>query len=167
MNNQTDQSAATGPFLWWLALIVATLGGLIAPVARVSGIFSDSELRFVSWPMTALVTILFVRMLFDRDCRRAIDAANAERQGNGPNRWRGLFRDPIWGLFGSRCGIGYLPKARAALMVEFVVMLIFSGRNGLNLQPPLILTAAFAIVTPLMLAQLKNHYPSVTAVNPS
>ena len=74
-----------------------------------------------------------------------------------------LFHDPVWGLFGSRAGGRYLTWARVILMVEFMIMMLLNGGDGLH-QPFLIATASFAIVTVLILAQLKNHYPACTCV---
>src|SRR5438445_4171200 len=103
--------------LYLPALVVAALG---AAVVALSAFVQPLRAALVH-PLTliegAVTVALFLRMLFDPQCRRGIDAANIELRAGRP--WpsgRGIkFADPEWGLFGSRSGNRPLQVIRALL----------------------------------------------------
>jgi hypothetical protein len=159
MDNQSTHGTVLERYARWLGLVVASVDAVVAPTARVSHLFTDVVLSALAWVSAGVLAILFLRILFDRECHRAVNAANAELNGNNPFAWRWIsLRDPTWGLFGSRAGGGYLAKLRVVLIVEFVLLVIAEGWG--RPQPLLIASAAFGIVTLLTIAQLKDHYPA-------
>ncbi len=96
-----------------------------------------APVRFILLPGTIFVAatavLLFVRMLFSRTYRRGVDAANREMQGNDP--WPGRpkkFRDPDWGLFGSRTGGPALLWLRAVLVLGVLPMGLLQNWIGME-----------------------------------
>lgn len=96
-----------------------------------------APVRFILLPGTIFVAatavLLFVRMLFSRTYRRGVDAANREMQGNEP--WPGRpkkFRDPDWGLFGSRTGGPALLWLRAVLVLGILPMALLQNWIGME-----------------------------------
>jgi hypothetical protein len=98
----------------------------------------------------------------DPASHHAIKAANREMQRNESVGFRliSLF-DEEWGLFGTKCGNGYLLALRCVLFVEFLIALVATPTiRSLYGAAPLILAAlGFAISILLSLDQLKDHYP--------
>jgi hypothetical protein len=93
--------------------------------------------RFILLPGTIFVgataVLLFVRMLFSRTYRQGVDAANREMQGDDP--WPGRpkkFRDPDWGLFGSRTGGPALLWLRAVLVLGTLPMGLLQNWIGME-----------------------------------
>ncbi|MDF7776915.1 hypothetical protein P1X14_16780 [Sphingomonas sp. AOB5] len=96
-------------------------------IAAFAGIVSVASILFdavrpIVFPVTILAggtaVLLFVRMLFSRTYRQGVYAVNREAQGNDP--WPGRarkFRDPEWGLFGSRAGSPALLWLRAVFIL--------------------------------------------------
>jgi hypothetical protein len=130
--------------LYWPALIVATVGAGLVAIGAVSEPVRETLARPVTYVAAGVTVILFLRMLFDPACRRGIDAANKEIQGERPfaPRWSG-FSDNEWGLFGSRTGDRPLQLIRAILFIEFVVALLLASEGATDLL--LLATASFAV----------------------
>lgn len=96
-----------------------------------------APIRVVLLPGTIFVgataVLLFLRMLFSRTYRRGVDAANREMQGNDP--WPGRpkkFRDPDWGLFGSRTGSPALLWLRAVLVLGILPLALLQNWIGME-----------------------------------
>ncbi len=148
--------------LYFPALVVAALGAALVAI----GAFVQPLRAVVVYPMTLIVAamaiVLFLRMLFDPQCRRGIDAANAELRGGRP--WptarRIKFSDPEWGLFGSRSGNRPLQVVRAALLLEFIVTLLLTGKGRTDLL--LLAAASFAVAMALTIIHvgLNTHTQS-------
>ena len=159
MHDQSTIGTAVERYARWIGLATASVDAIVAPVARVSHLFSEVVLSALAWMSAGVLAFVFLRILFDRACHRAVNAANAELNGNNPFAFRRVsLGDPTWGLFGSRVGGGYLAVLRVALFAEFVLLLIAEGYG--RPQSLLIASAAFGIVTLLTIAQLKDHYPA-------
>ena len=105
--------------------------------------------------------MLFMRMLFDPQCRRGIDAANTELRGGqplSPFHFRRIgFFDPQWGVFGSRVGERPLQLVRTVLFFEFIVALVLTGRGRSDLL--LLAAAAFAVAMMLSIIHLGLNTP--------
>ena len=132
--------------LYWPALIIAALGAAVVPISAL-----DAPVRsLVLFPMTYTVSVtiaaLFARICFDPACRRGIDAANKEIQGDHPFRFRWMMFDREWGLFGSREGPRSLQLVRVILAIEFVTAMIFIGGDIL-----LLAAGSFAVTIALTL----------------
>ena len=81
----------------------------------------------------ATAVFLFLRMLFSRTYRRGVDAINREMQGDDP--WPGKpkrFRDPDWGLFGSRTGPPALLRLRAMLYLGLFPIALLQNVIGVE-----------------------------------
>lgn len=96
-----------------------------------------APVRVVLLPGTILVgataVLLFLRMLFSRTYRRGVDAVNREMQGRDP--WPGRpkkFRDPDWGLFGSRTGSPALQWLRAVLVIGILPLALLQNWIGME-----------------------------------
>ena len=119
----------------WLYLPAITIAALCAVVIAITPFVASVRTTLVRpsvYIAAAMAVVLFVRILFDPKCRRGIDAANLELRGGRPwPGWRSIeFFDPEWGLFGSRMGSPTLLRVRAVLFVEFILVMVLSGRNG-------------------------------------
>ncbi|WP_294305904.1 hypothetical protein [uncultured Sphingomonas sp.] len=105
----------------------------------------------------ATAVLLFVRMLFSRTYRRGVDAANREMQGNDP--WPGRpkkFRDPDWGLFGSRTGGPALLWLRAVLFLGILPMGLLQSWIGMEVVRLWFASTFVAIELSLMHAALSQ-----------
>lgn len=135
--------------LYFPALVVAVAGGATVAFAAIYPPVG-ALVRPVTYVCTAATLVLFLRMLFDPRCHRAIGAANREMHGDQPfgAKWPKL-SDPQWGLFGSRAGDKSLLFIRAALFCEFGVAMLLSG-----VRPDLTLLAAASFGVAIMLSLL-------------
>jgi hypothetical protein len=126
-----------------LCFWIAVLAGLLS----IASIFF-APARSIVYPATLFVgataALLFLKMLFTRTIRRGVDAANREMQGDDP--WPGKpkkFRDPEWGLFGSRTGTPTLFLLRAVLSIGILPLALIEPWIGTG---PVVLWLAGAFV---------------------
>ena len=149
--------------LYFPALFVAASGAFVVVISP----FSERIRSDFVFPLTlvaaATTIFLFLRILFDAQCRRGIDAANAEIRGD--RQWPSAspikMSDPEWGLFGARTGTRALRVLRAVLLFEFVVALILSTRDGFDLL--LLAGASFAVAVALSLTYIGLNTPAKRA----
>src|SRR5437868_12296671 len=111
--------------LYFPSLAVALAGGAAVVF---SALYQPARAAVVG-PMTyvcaSVALVLFVRILLDPRCHKAIAAANREMHGDQPfrSKWPQL-DDPQWGLFGNRAGDRLLLSVRALLLCEFGIALL-------------------------------------------
>ena len=113
---------------FWIAAFAGLASGASILFAPVRVILLPGTI-FVS----ATAILLFLRILFSRTYRRGVDAANREMQGEDP--WPGRpkkFRDPVWGLFGSRTGSPALLWLRAVLVLGVLPMGLLQNWIGMD-----------------------------------
>ena len=131
--------------LYWPALLVASVAGAILAISASFELARAVLVRPATIVTAGVAFVLFLRMLFDPQCHRGIDAANKEIQGDQPFRFRWIRPlDPQWGLFGSRTGMRSLQAVRAVILFEFITTLFLAGKNETDLL--LLAVSAFAVV---------------------
>ena len=145
------------------ALVLAALGAAIALIGTFSEPVRETLVRPMAIIAMAAVILLFLRILFDPQCRRGIDAANVElRDGSPwPGRFRIMFFDPEWGLFGSRMGGRSLQLIRTVLFLEFVVALVLTRNDNTDLL--LLAAGSFAMTIMLTIIHVGLNTQSQSA----
>lgn len=139
----------TPRWLYWPSLLVAALGGAVVVVAVIFEPPQEMIVRPLAILAAAIVTLLFLRMLFDPACHRGIEAANREMMGGQGFQFRLMpILDPQWGLFGSRGGTPLLLAVRGILFIEAIVTM-FLVREAPTLT--LLAFASFGVVMMLSL----------------
>lgn len=135
-----------------VSLWIAGLAGALA-VASIALPQLQPIIKPAAIFVAGLATLLFLRMLFSRSYRSAVNHANLEMQGSDP--WPGLpkkFSDPEWGLFGRRAGGPALLRVRAVLFIGLFPIAL--AQNWIGLAPMMLWFAATFVACELSIMHL-------------
>jgi hypothetical protein len=107
-------------------LAVLTIITICAIVIPLSWFFEPVRVALVRpmiWFVAIVAAVLFLRFVFDWRLQQGVWALNTEMQGpNYPFTFRWIsFRDPQWGVFGSRMGPRSLIVARLVVFAEMTL----------------------------------------------
>jgi hypothetical protein len=107
-------------------LTIVQACAIFMPVALIYPNIRNTMVEPAAWIAVAAAATLFLRMVFDPQIQRDVQAINFERRDQRRAQGRiGIF-DPRWGLFGSITGDNVLLFTHTIAMAEFLLALVFS-----------------------------------------